>query len=321
MKILVTGCAGFIGSSLVDELLKMGNHVTGVDNFSTGYIENLEHAFQNENFEFFEGDLKEEVFMSKIMVDFDIVYHLSANADIRGGTINTHKDLEQNTLVTFYLLEQMRKAGVKKIIFASSAAVLGEPSVFPTPENLAFPRQTSLYGASKLACEGLISAYCEGFGFEGYVFRFVSILGPRYPHGHIYDFIKQLISNQYSLEILGNGKQKKSYLHINDCLEAIVNIPLNKKEVNLKNSNYEVYHLGVPNYCTILESASWICDELNLQPKIFVGEKEKGWSGDNPFVFLDINKAVKNGWSPKYSIEESIRETTRWLIKNPWIMK
>ena len=189
MRCLVTGCAGFIGSQLVDRLLENGNEVIGIDNFSTGFEHFLENAFSSKKFTLARGDLLDQNFLQKTMVDFDIVFHLAANADVRFGTHHPHKDLQQNTIATFNVLEAMRINNAKKIVFSSTGSVYGEAPVIPTPESAFFPVQTSLYGASKLAAEGLIQAYCEGFNFQAYIFRFVSILGERYTHGHVFDFL------------------------------------------------------------------------------------------------------------------------------------
>ena len=319
MKYLVTGCAGFIGSSLVQRLLNDGHFVVGVDNFSTGFREYLRDFLPNKNFLFIESDLLIPGILNCYLDDVDAIFHLSANADIRGGLLDPHRDIEQNTLVTFNVLESMRASDVKRIIFSSTAAVLGEPDIFPTPENCPIPAQTSLYGASKMACEGLISAYCEGFGFEGYIFRFVSLLGPKYPHGHVFDFVNFLRSDQTCLPILGNGQQRKSYLHIDDCLDALILICERLRTANNNGSRYEVYHLGVNDYCRVEQSAQWICEELNIKPVFKFSGGDRGWVGDNQFVFLDIKKALATGWRPKYGIEKSVRETVRWLSSNSWI--
>lgn len=321
MKYVVTGCAGFIGSSLVDRLLGEGHSVIGVDNMSTGMPEFLAVARCNNRFRFVQGDLIDSGFLLEILVGVDAVYHFAANADIRGGLHHPRKDLEQNTLVTFNVLEAMRQAGVTRIVFSSTAAALGEPEVFPTPEACAIPTQTSLYGASKMACEGLIAAYCEGYGFEGYAFRFVSVLGPRYPHGHVFDFVRQLRENPEQLRVLGDGQQRKSYLHVEDCLDALLLIGEKMRPAKDSRHRFEVYHLGVPDYCRVVESAGWICAELGLAPRLEFTGGERGWVGDNPFVFLDVRKAMATGWAPKRGIEQSVRETARWLIANPWIFQ
>jgi UDP-glucose 4-epimerase len=319
MKYLVTGASGFIGSSLTDRLLLDGHEVVGIDNLSSGIIEFLSGAVKNKKFSLIMGDLLEPDILIPHLQGVDAVFHLAANADIRGGLSHSRQDLEQNTLVTFNVLEAMRVADVRRIIFASSAAVLGEPKLFPTPEDCSIPAQTSLYGASKMACEGLISAYCEGFGFEGYVFRFVSLLGPRYPHGHVFDFVRSLRADPQNLTILGDGQQCKSYLHIDDCLNALVHICETIRTARDTKHRYEVYHLGFPEYCRVVQSAGWICDQLRLEPKIDFTGGDRGWIGDNPIVFLDVRKAMATGWSPQYGIEQSVRETTRWLSDNAWI--
>src|SRR5882762_4253756 len=216
MRSVVTGAAGFIGSNLVDRLLEAKHEVVGVDNLSTGHRRFLERALEHPGFTFREEDLFDPRALDGVLGGVDHVFHLAANADVREGLRHPRKDLEQNTIVTWNVLEAMRHAGVKRITFTSTGSVYGEAPVIPTPELCPFPVQTSLYGASKLAAEGLISAYAEGFHFQALIFRFVSILGERYSHGHVFDFMKQLRKNPNKLIILGNGKQRKSYLYIED---------------------------------------------------------------------------------------------------------
>src|SRR5215510_1072654 len=222
MKHLVTGAAGFIGSNLVDRLLAQGEAVVGYDNFSTGMRRFIEPARANPGFDLIEGDLLDEARLGAAMRGVDFVWHLAANADVRFGVEHPRKDLEQNTIATYNVLEAMRANAVGRIAFSSTGSVYGEAPVIPTPEDAAFPVQTSLYGASKLAAEGLVAAYCEGYGFQGYIFRFVSILGERYTHGHVVDFYKQLRRDSRTLYVLGNGKQRKSYLYVQDCLAAML---------------------------------------------------------------------------------------------------
>ncbi|MDF9787848.1 NAD-dependent epimerase/dehydratase family protein [Polynucleobacter sphagniphilus] len=319
MRALITGVAGFIGSNLADYLLEQGHIVVGIDNLSTGQLNFIKHLSPNSNFSFFEVDLVTSNDLSNIFAGADIVFHLAANADIRDGLNHPFKDLEQNTISTFNVLEAMRAVDIKRIVFSSTAAALGEPEIFPTPESCPIPTQTSLYGASKMACEGLISSYCEGFGFEGYVFRFVSILGPRYPHGHVFDFVKQLLENKDKLVILGDGTQRKSYLHVSDCVRALIKIGDDIRTAKNAKHHFQIYHLGVEDYCRVSQSAGWIIDELKLSPEIIYTGGNKGWIGDNPFVFLDVKKAIATGWNPEFGIEESIRETVRWLVSNQWI--
>ena len=320
VRCLVTGGAGFIGSHITDQLLKKNYSVVVYDNLSTGQINYLLGSQMSDNFTFVEGDLLDPELLEKSLEGIDVVYHMAANADIRFGLKNPYIDLEQNTIATFNLLESMRKNGVNRIVFASSAAVLGEPEIFPTPENCAIPVQTSLYGASKIACEGMISSYCEGYGFEGYSFRFVSLLGPRYPHGHVFDFVKQLRESPSKLKILGDGTQKKSYMHIDDCLDAIFLVADERRTALMSKHNYQVYHLGSNDYIKVSRSVEIICDQMKLKPELDYEGGDRGWVGDNPFVFLDVNKMQSEGWSPNHSIESSVRETVDWLNTNAWIM-
>ena len=202
---------------------------------------------------------------------------------------------------------------MKRIAFSSTGSVYGEATQIPTPEDGAFPIQTSLYGASKAACEGLISAYCEGFGFQSWIFRFVSILGERYTHGHVYDFYEKLQNNPEELPVLGNGKQRKSYLYIQDCLDAIL-LALDKAS-----DKVNIINLGVDGYCEVNNSIAWICTESNLSPNIIYSGGDRGWIGDNPFIFLDTKKITSLGWTPKVSIEEGVIKTVQFLKDNEWV--
>ncbi len=313
--LFITGGAGFIGSNLVDRLLSLGNHVTVYDNFSTGTPEYLEIAKKYSGFSLIKGDLLNQDLLNHSMKGCDFVFHLAANADVRFGTEHPAKDLHQNTIATFNVLEAMRKNSIDKIAFSSTGSVYGEASVIPTPEDAPFPVQTSLYGASKLAGEGLIEAYCEGFGFQSWIFRFVSILGERYPHGHVFDFYKQLCAHPDYLDVLGNGHQKKSYLYVQDCLGAM--------EVAIKKSQEKVniFNLGTNEYCEVNDSIKWICEYLKLDPEIRYSGGERGWIGDNPFIFLDCSKIRSLGWRPKCSIKEGIIKTLDYLQNNEWVMK
>ena len=322
MRALVTGSSGFIGSHIVDELLSRGYRVTGVDNMSTGIKKFLESANNNINFNQITGDILDFDLMKKAINDVDIIYHMAANADIRGGTNNTKIDLEQNIIGTYNILESMRLSErAKRICFASSAAALGEPSIFPTPENLSTPIQTSLYGASKMSCEGFISAFCNAFDIEGYCFRFVSLLGPRYPHGHVFDFVKKLKDDPNELNILGDGTAEKSYLHINDCIRALMMVCEEQRPAKDLQIKYEIFNLGMEEFIEVKESAKLISSELNLNPEFIFGEGKRGWVGDNPFVFLDVNKIKALGWLPEHTITQSIKETARWLDDNQWIFE
>src|SRR3954468_2064316 len=210
----ITGGAGFIGSTLADRLNANGVEVVIVDDFSTGRREFVTELLERPGTKLLEGDVLDQGFLEDAFVGCDWVFHLQANADVRHGLNRPRRDLEQNTIATSTVLEAMRAVGTTRIAFSSTGSVYGEPDVFPTPEDAPFPVQTSLYAASKLACEGLIAAYCEGFGFQGWIFRFVSILGERYTHGHVFDFYKKLLDNPRELTVLGDGKQRKSYLYV-----------------------------------------------------------------------------------------------------------
>jgi UDP-glucose 4-epimerase len=311
MRIFVTGAAGFIGSNLVDRLLDAGHTVVGFDNFSTGFAGFLQRAERSENFRLLRGDLLQPDGLASAVAGADMVFHLAANADVRFGTEHPRRDLEQNVIATQNLLEAMREAGVRRIAFSSTGSVYGEATVIPTPEDAPFPIQTSLYGASKLAAEGLIAAYCEGFGFQGTVFRFVSILGQRYSHGHVFDFCRMLRADPGHLQILGNGRQRKSYLHVDDCISAIMTA------VARPDDKFAVYNLGTDEYCEVRNSVGWICERLNLQPELHYTGGDRGWIGDNPFIFLATAKICGLGWTPRFSIRQGVEATVDYLMANP----
>jgi UDP-glucose 4-epimerase len=315
MRCLVTGAAGFIGSNLVDRLLSVGHEVTAFDNFSTGQREFLDDAARSPRFRLVEGDLLDLPTVSMAAHGQDFVFHLAANADVRFGTEHPGKDLEQNTIATFHVLEAMRAGGVKRIAFSSTGSIYGEPEVFPTPEGCPFPIQTSLYGASKLAGEGMISAYTTGFGFQAFIFRFVSILGERYTHGHVYDFYNKLLEDPTTIEVLGNGKQRKSYLYIHDCLDAMLTV-IEKSQRPLTVAN-----LGTDEYCCVDDSLGWICEELGVRPSRVYTGGERGWIGDSPFIFLDTAFVRSFGWKPKLTIRESVIKTLRYLQSNRFVLQ
>ena len=308
---MVTGAAGFIGSALVDRLLAAGYTVVGFDNFSTGREWFLQDALRSPGFRLVRGDLVDTAAIVAAMDGVDVVFHLAANADVRFGTNHPTRDLEQNTICTSNVLEAMRITGTKRIAFSSTGSVYGDANVFPTPENAPFPVQTSLYGASKLACEGLISAYCEGFGLTAYIFRFVSILGERYTHGHIYDFYNQLLADPTHLRVLGNGRQRKSYLYVQDCLNAIL-IALEKA-----GGKVNVFNLGTDEYCEVNDSISWIVEHLGLKPDLEYTGGERGWVGDSPFILLDCKLIRALGWKPSLSIRDGVVRTVNFLTEHP----
>lgn len=313
MNIIVTGCAGFIGSNLVDRLLAEGHIVVGVDNFSTGQQRFLEVALTHSKFRLVRADLLDLDALKAAFDGGEFVFHLAANADVRFGTHHPARDLQQNTIGTFHVLEAMRATGIHRIAFSSTGSVYGEAQVIPTPEDAPFPVQTSLYAASKAAGEGLISAYCEGFGMQAWIFRFVSILGERYTHGHVFDFYRKLREDPTRLEVLGNGRQRKSYLHVQDCLDAI------QLAVQRATGRVNLFNLGVDGYCEVLDSVGWICEELGVQPEIMCSGGERGWIGDNPFIFLDTSRIRALGWQPRMGIREGVLSTVRFLCNHEWV--
>ena len=315
MHYFVTGCSGFIGSNLVDRLLETGNQVTGYDNFSTGRREFLSGALKSPGFKLVEGDTLDSKRLTEAVKGADFVIHFAANADVRHGTEHPETDLEQNTIATFNVLEAMRKNNVRRIGFSSTGSIYGEPNVFPTPEDCPFPTQTSLYGASKLAGEGLISAYCEGYGMQGFIFRFVSILGERYTHGHVFDFYRKLVSNPLEIDVLGNGKQRKSYLYVQDCIDAILTATGKTPD----GSGVNVFNLGTDEYCNVDQSLGWICEQLGVTPNRKYAGGDRGWIGDSPFIFLDCKKIRSLGWKPSLTIRESVGRTLQYLIQNKWL--
>jgi UDP-glucose 4-epimerase len=289
--------------------------VVGVDNLSTGLLRFLERASTNPRFRFVRTDLLDLPGLVAAFAGGEVVVHLAANADVRFGTEHPRRDLEQNTIATYNVLEAMRANGIKHIAFSSTGSVYGEASVIPTPEDGPFPIQTSLYGASKAAGEGLISAYCEGFGFQAWIFRFVSILGERYTHGHVFDFYKKLKADPTRLPVLGNGRQRKSYLYVQDCIDAIL-LAMEKagEKVN-------IFNLGVDGYCEVNDSIGWICEELGVKPVLEYSGGDRGWIGDNPFIFLDTRKIQSLGWRPKLDIRAGVIRTVRSLVENPWVFE
>jgi UDP-glucose 4-epimerase len=289
--------------------------VVGYDDFSTGQPRFLENASGSDCFTLVEGDTLDLDRLTAAMRGCDLVFHLAANADVRFGTEHPRKDFEQNTVATFNVLEAMRVNGVRRIVFASTGSIYGEPDVHPTPETAPFPVQTSLYGASKLAGEGLIQAYCEGYGFQGFIFRFVSILGERYSHGHVFDFYRSLRTNPAELHVLGNGLQRKSYLYVQDCIDAILTA------TEKATDKISVFNLGTDEYCQVNDSIGWIARHLGLDPVLTYTGGKRGWIGDSPFIFLDTTKIRSLGWMPKLSIKEGIIRTLDYLIANSWLLE
>src|SRR5258706_14060256 len=311
MNALVTGAAGFIGSNLVDRLLAEGHTVTAFDNFSTGREEFLAQAHTHKDFRLERGDLLDFEHLHRAMEGADFVFHLAANADVRFGTQHPRKDLEQNTIATWNVIEAMRACSVRRMAFSSTGSVYGEPEAFPTPENCPFPVQTSLYAASKLAAEGMIQAYCEGFGMQAYIFRFVSLLGPRYTHGHVIDFYRQLEEHPNLLKVLGNGHQRKSYLYVEDCVDAIL------LAIERATGRLNIFNLGTDETCEVNDSIRWICEFMGINPEVIYSGGERGWIGDSPLISLDCTRIRRLGWRPRLTIPEAITKTLDFLKNSP----
>lgn len=315
MHYFITGGAGFVGSNLTDRFLRLGHSVTVYDNLSTGFPEFIADARKSNKFRFVEGDDLNLKTLTEAMAGAGFVFHMAANADVRYGTLHPGKDLEQNTIATFNVLEAMRHNGIRKIAFASTGSIYGDAQIIPTPENAPFPLQTSFYGASKVAAEGLIAAYCEGFQFEAWIYRFVSVLGPRYTHGHVFDFLRKLSKDPSRLEVLGDGNQRKSYMHVDDCIDGmLLGIDRAKERVN-------TFNLGVDGYCSVRDSVGWICRKLGVTPRLEFTGGNRGWIGDSPFIYLDVSRIRALGWEPKTGIEEAVDDTVDWIRENPWIFE
>jgi UDP-glucose 4-epimerase len=314
LRAFVTGAAGFIGSTLVDRLLKASNDVVAFDNFSTGQEQFIEAALSHPRYRLVRADLLDLDALRSAMAGSEVVFHLAANADVRFGTDHPRRDLEQNTIATWNVLEAMRSHGIRRIAFSSTGSVYGEARVIPTPEDCPFPVQTSLYGASKVAAEAMIQAYCEGFGMQACIFRFVSIMGERYTHGHVFDFYKQLLAHPDELQVLGNGLQRKSYLYVQDCVDAIL-LALDRATAPVS-----IFNLGTDEYCQVNQSIQWICERLGLQPKLQYAGGDRGWIGDNPFIFLDCSRIRALGWTPRLTIQQAVVRTVEYLQANQHIL-
>jgi UDP-glucose 4-epimerase len=310
----VTGGAGFIGSTLADRLSELGVEVVIVDDFRTGRREFVAGLLERPNARLIEGDVLDSTVLSEAFEGCDWVFHLQANADVRHGLEHPTRDLEQNTIATSIVLEAMRAAGVPRIAFSSTGSVYGEPDVFPTPEDAPFPTQTSLYGASKLAGEGLISAYADGYGFTGLIFRFVSLLGERYTHGHVFDFYRALKRDPTKLHVLGDGRQQKSYLYVKDCVSAMLTAVRAHAD---EPGSARVYNLGTDETVTVKQSLAAIVSHLGVDPAVDYSGGRRGWAGDSPLIHLDCSRIRALGWTPTLSIAEATIRTLDWFEANP----
>ena len=310
----ITGGAGFIGSNLADRLSAQGVEVVIVDDFRTGRREFVADALARPGVRLIEGDVLDPEVMREAVADCDWVFHLQANADVRFGLEDPQRDLHQNTIATSNVLEAMRAQGVRQIAFSSTGSVYGEPEVFPTPEDAPFPIQTSLYGASKLAGEGLIAAYAAGYGFTGVIFRFVSILGERYTHGHVFDFYCALKRDPTRLRVLGDGRQEKSYLYVADCVQAILTATSRHEQ----ETGTHIYNLGTRETVVVDDSVAIITEHLGLEPQIEHTGGKRGWTGDNPLIALDTERIRGLGWHPTLTIREAVIRTLQWFDANEY---
>lgn len=309
-RVLVTGGCGFVGSHLVDALLEQDHEVVVYDNLSTGRLEFLP---KHERVRFIEGYLLDFPALCRAFEGCSSVFHIAGHADVRGGKDDGgFRDLEENAKGTLNVLNAMRQTGVKHISFSSSAVVYGEPNVFPTPEYHCGD-QTSTYGAAKQYAEALIHAHCNYYGITGAIFRFVSLLGERYQHGVVFDFVKQLLKHPEHLEILGNGSQSKSYLYVKDCVQGVICAKRSTGAV-------ETYNLGQGYGLQVSAVAGIIADAMGLKPSLHYGSDKRGWPGDSPVVNLDTSKIREQGWRPSISIMEAIQRTVKWLLDNKSMM-
>ena len=310
--VLVSGGAGFIGSHLVDELLKRGFRVRVIDNLSSGSLKNIRHNIGSKNFEFVRGDLKNPEDSLKAVKDVEIVYHLAANPEVKVSAIAPQIHFKENVITTFNLLEACRNVDtVKKLVFASSSTVYGDAKVFPTPENHEL-KPISVYGASKAACESLICSYAYLYGFKAVSLRYANIVGPRLRHGVVFDFLMKLKTSPNILKVLGDGTQKKSYLYISDAIKATLLV------TNKLIERFEAYNIGNEDWITVAEIAEIVSKVAGLKPKIiFTGGTPdgRGWPGDVKYMLLSIEKIKELGWKPKHTSREAIELTAKALAR------
>ena len=310
MKALVTGGAGFIGSHIVDRLLSDGYEVTVIDNLSAGKMENIAHLKNEKRFSFVKGDLTDAKLVDRLVAGKDVVFHIAAHANIRTSLVDHKADLENNLIATLNILEAMNKHHVKDLVFSSTSAIYGDASVKPTPESY-MPTQTSLYGASKLACEAYAEAFTEFADISFWAYRFANVIGERCRRGVIWDFIQKLQRNPAELEILGDGKQSKAYIHVSDCVEGVLT------GYRKSHEKINIFNLAVDKGSTPNDVADIITREMRLPnaKRRYTGGPQ-GWIGDNPIVHLSIDRIKSLGWTPKISGEEAITRTVRWTLEN-----
>ena len=313
MRILVTGAAGFIASNLLPRLLEAGHDVLGLDNFFLGRREHLEPFLGHPRFRFQEQDLLD---LEAVVAGFrsfgpERVWHLAANSDISFGTLHTDFDLKGGTIATYNVLEAMRLGGARELVFSSSGAVYGEPAVHPTPENYGPLFPISLYAASKLACEGLITAYAHNYDFQAWIFRFGNVVGPNPTHGVIHDFVARLLDDPTRLAILGDGSQAKPYVHVEDCLDGMMFGQAHARD------RVNCYNLAVPDQTTVADIAAWTLEAMGLDPAavaVTYSGGRRGWRGDVAFVDMDTARMRALGWQPRLGSDQAVRRCIREIV-------
>jgi UDP-glucose 4-epimerase len=308
-KVLVTGGLGFIGTTLVENLVRKGYDVTIFDNLSRSSTENIKKLLGEGKVKLVRGDLLKNHDIDEIEGIFDTVFHLAANPEVKKRNPAIH--FEENIHATYNLLEFMRKKNIKNIVFTSTSTVYGDASKIPTPEDYAPLMPISFYGASKLACENLITAYCYNHEFKATIFRLANIVGHRASLGVAIDFVKKLSVDPKKLEILGDGTQNKSYLHVEDCVDAML------LAAEKSNEKIGIFNLGSENQISVEDIAKIVSKELGLNDVefYFTGGVDggRGWKGDVKLMRLSIDKIKRLGWKPRYTSEEAIRKTVKDL--------
>jgi len=314
-KILVTGGAGFIGSHLVRVLLELGWYVKVIDNLSTGRLENLKHYIDDKKLSFVKLDLRNQIDVTNEVKEIDVVFHLAADPEVRTSIVTPVSHYENNLLATLNVLEAMRLNGVKELLFTSSSTVYGDAEILPTPEDYFPMKPISIYGATKLACEALICGYANTFNIKCLVLRPANIVGSNSTHGVILDFITKLKKNPHKLVILGDGAQRKSYLHVSDFVEAVMKAYAHS---NVNNLPFEVYNVGNTNTTSVMDIASIVVEEMGLKNVSFelTGGVDggRGWKGDVKTMLLSIKKIESIGWKPSQDGKEALRLATRELL-------
>lgn len=310
MKVVVTGGAGFIGSNLVNFYIDQGHEVVVIDDLSSGFERRI-----NPEAHFVQGDLLEaKGLWRESLQNSDLLVHLAANVDNRHSWNDPHLPIRANVEATLNVGLAARDYDIPQIIYSSTGTAYGDLPEPPYLESQAGSSQTSLYGATKFAGEGILSVFAEHYGISVKVLRFVGVLGPGYSHGHVYDFVRKLKSDPQRLDVLGNGYQQKSYVYVSDLCRAIDIV-----SSDVSGTKFNVFNLGRQDFCTVRDSVRWICEELQLEPELIFESSPIGWVGDNPNLYLDTSKLTKLGWEPKISTENSVRSTASWLMANDWI--